>query len=538
MVTLPLALVVMFITLLNRCCCKRKVDQSAADTPGSGSPSADSPVMDTMSTAVTDGRPGRSALKQKDQFKEFRARGGAGSPRSPRSPRSPGGGSPGRSPRGSPGRSSSSPGRSPRDGSPRRTRGGRKTEGSPRSKAEKLERLRSRTMRSKSTLGADGKGDKGGSARSPRGSSPRKGKRRKDRMKKKLPRHKRIMRYIFGSCRRFSEWRAERKEFIQETWELIKDADEEDKWDYDNLDEFGNPTEISHILPNFIRFRITLYTILYWNPLVDLYDRCPSITSLLSKALKTLPSLVFLVALGWFGLSYYQNMMYEVGECRVHSLPTSFSNVGGTGTRVVGEYVVERFYPPTEEYGAGSLLQPCDVEVGCVQMDYGTTSLRSDDRCVDFKTFKWDEELPCYFYYTDPNGKQNTKLYCIGLPSNLQREGFTVVIAGGILLLTGGMAGLLAYRRIAHARHQREMALKQAQEEKEMEEAKLRIAQEEADEASRQRDRLRQEHLNFGTAPSETVSVASYDSYVEEQVEEEENEESSSSSSDSDSDDD
>merc|ERR1711974_474507 len=149
------------------------------------------------------------------------------------------------------------------------------------------------------------------------------------------------------------------------------------------------------------------------------------------------------------GLSVWNNMQYEEGVCFVHSMPDDFTTTDEFASRVRGTYTVVRHFNPTPLRPEGTVTQNCKVSVDCEKKDD-----RDDSRCITFKSWKWEQQIPCFYSEDDFYGTKGKELFCNGLPSDLQTELFTVVCAGIVLLFACGGYGLLWWRRYDMIRQQ------------------------------------------------------------------------------------
>lgn len=408
------------------------------------------------------GLPRRSKLKGENQFgNRLRRRAGSplGSPRGPGSPRS---------------------GRSPRQ-----ERGKRRH--------EMREQLAHRGLRSPASSAQGGR-----SARSEQ--SARVTKKRKGKMGDEVPKArlgpmarcldclncvKRLRRgrdAILG-------WRAQRRESLNELWELVNTLDEEEQNDTTNIDEFGNPVKADHTLPKGLRLRIRFYRVAYYAPLIDLFDRCPSTLRVLRTISLLVPLLGFLTAGGWLVYSIYWNSLYDEGACYVEVLPPAYEDTAEVESKVSGQYTVRRVYPPTSDRPGGSVLQECKVVVPCDKASYGSTGGESE-RCVIFRTWSLGEQMTCFYHQDDFYGDENMELFCLQRPSNLEREFFTLAIAGVILACTILICAVMAWRRRDYARQMKAAEAMAAKEAREFEEAKLKIEEREMEEVKRMKEKL------------------------------------------------
>lgn len=282
----------------------------------------------------------------------------------------------------------------------------------------------------------------------------------------------------------YEDWMHKRSLFIQNTWEMVEEEDEDDKFDYDNPDEFGNPMPVVHCVPKFIRVRYKVYLLLYYYPILDQLDKLPSCTSICLRMLRTVPTMGFIASLGFLGYSVWHNMQYEEGDCYVESMPDDFRSTGGFIHRVKGTYHVERFFEPTVQQAEGSMFLECEAVVDCEKEDH-----RSTERCVSFKTWAWGSHIECYYHKDDYYGNNGMRLYCLGRPSDLATEIFTVCIAGAIVVLVCVVDGIFIYRRRDFERQQRLASQEAEAAAMEIDAAKHEIEEREAAEATRVRER-------------------------------------------------
>lgn len=286
---------------------------------------------------------------------------------------------------------------------------------------------------------------------------------------------------------RFKQWKANRADYIEYMHEVVDALDDEEELDFDNLDEYGNPTENVRWFPRSLRHRWKFFLIVYWDPLVEFVERAPPIWNCIRCLLKILPVTFFLASVGWLGYSQYTNMQYEEGKCVVSALPKSFELLDTMESLVRGEYTVIRSFAPTPQQIEGTIEQKCHVTVSCKGVDYGATDARSDDRCVQFRTWSWGNKIECFYHKDDFYGTRGKQLYCLTLPSDLKREMLTCIIAGMVLFLSCFLVGIWTWRtrdmnkqaQLANAEHEREA--------QELAEAKRIIEARENEEAEKQR---------------------------------------------------
>jgi len=303
----------------------------------------------------------------------------------------------------------------------------------------------------------------------------------------------------------WEEFKARRAEYFEDIYELVDIMEEEEAYDWDNCDDNGNPRRVTFIMPGRIRRGWKIFLLAYWDPLIEFIENLPSIWWIFRIFVRLLPTLLFLAALVRLGIAVWINWQYDEGDCVVEKLPGRYVNTGGMDDGVEGAYTVKRSFPPTEERIEGFVLQQCDVQVQCKELNFGETESKDDDRCVDFQTWEWGDKITCFYHNDDFYGTKQEKLYCLDRPSTLETEIFTVIIAGLVLALVLFLSGLFAYRR-----RQAELEDRQAREamgnlEEETAEAKKTIEARELEEAQKQAERLQQGHPAAGEKDDDAV---------------------------------
>jgi len=284
-------------------------------------------------------------------------------------------------------------------------------------------------------------------------------------------------------------WRVHRKEYFKSINQIIDAMQEEEEYDWDNLDEEGNPARAVHVLPLSVRRNYRFFLLVYWDPFMDFLDHIPLLLKVIYRLIRALPFLAFMASLGWLSYSMWVNAQYRKGDCAVHKLPPEYITTGLIDERVEGTYWIERSYPATAEKVRGSVLQQCKVTVPCLTMDYGATNSYDDDRCVRFESWGWGDKIVCYYHKTDLHGEHGKEVYCLSLPSRLERETFTVIIAGILLLLSCLISGIYWWRKRDMVQQTAKAYKEAAAEEDEIAAAKQMIEEREAEEAKKQRER-------------------------------------------------
>jgi len=73
----------------------------------------------------------------------------------------------------------------------------------------------------------------------------------------------------------FDEWRENREFRMAEVIELVDIFMEEEDFDWDNLDDAGNPTQASHLIPRPVRRYYQFFMMWYWDPFLIPWNACP-----------------------------------------------------------------------------------------------------------------------------------------------------------------------------------------------------------------------------------------------------------------------
>jgi len=291
----------------------------------------------------------------------------------------------------------------------------------------------------------------------------------------------------------FRDWKEDRKIFLKKVSALLDTIAEEEEFDWDNVDEMGNPAKVNFLVPKNIRRGYRFFMLVYWDPIRDLLDQWPLALKCIRMFIRLLPCFAFCGACVWFGLSFLKNIQYVEGNCIVHRLPDGFATEGLIDEEVHSTYLVKRYYLETPERPAGVIMQECRAVVPCAKMDYGATGGYDDDRCVTFQQWKLGDQIPCYYDQDDFWGEKGTELSCLNLPSKMERETFTVAIAGMLNILICVIIGVYRWHNRDLHKQADLAAAEQAAAEAEEAAAKKAIEQAEADEALKQQEAVNRE---------------------------------------------
>jgi hypothetical protein len=264
---------------------------------------------------------------------------------------------------------------------------------------------------------------------------------------------------------------------------LIDTIEEEEEFDWENLDEHGNPAQNKFIFPRPVRRKYRIFVLIYFDPFVELLDNWPLFVKGVKWFIRFLPLFAMLGSFAWFGYNLWLNLQYVAGNCIVDKLPEVFNTVGKIDENVEATYIVQRFYAASPTRESGHVFQECVASVPCTEMDYGDSNSYDDDRCVVFQAWKLGDEIDCFYMNNDFWGDKGTELSCLTLPSKMERETFTVAIAVVVNVLICVILGVyrwhgndlkrqadLASAEAASAEAE-EAAAKKLIEEKEQEEA-------------------------------------------------------------------
>mmetsp|Transcript_87092 Transcript_87092/g.154091 ORF Transcript_87092/g.154091 Transcript_87092/m.154091 type:complete len:770 (+) Transcript_87092:70-2379(+) len=281
-------------------------------------------------------------------------------------------------------------------------------------------------------------------------------------------------------------WKYSRKGFWEKLEHMLSQLEEEEEWDFDNLNENGMPTQRVHTRPKWVRRNTRIFLFAYWDPFVDGLPSLKSVLMAMRWLVLILPISIFAVFASWLMRSMQTNMEYVEGDCEIESLPMVFKTKKGIRTTVSGTYTIRRFYEPSPLKPEGSVVQACNVTVPCHQEDLGRGDTDEDDKCDGFEMWARNDEILCYYNEADFYGDKNTQVFCLGRPSDLKQESFGVALAGLALGFSFLVALGILYRRWLNKRS----ALRDMhdREEKEAQEAKSLEArvQQEAKEAEEQ----------------------------------------------------
>lgn len=431
-----------------------------------------------------------------------RSPGRGGSPRSPRMSRSPGR---------SPGRSSP---RSPRGGSGSPGRGG---SGSPNSRRNMRKNMRENRMAAKKAAGGEspskspsrsrkGKTPTASSSTSPdRRRSPKKGRgaqgiqmspgrknkgknahlhRPPSRKEKKEEEEEGEEAKVKKTWKEwFEEKKAEWGERKDEIHEILDSIEEEEEFDWANLDEYGNPKRRTFLCPTQARRQFRYVLLMYWDPLLDLVEYVPAMVKYFCRIFLLTPFFVWVGAVVWLGYSLYLNSVHVESTCEIKEMPDSFETQGRVKIEVVGTYKVLRRYPPTNDRSmlAGIAEHSCEVRVPCDSMSWGDSAAYTDDDCAEFDAFNWGDQITCYFHQDDPAGWSDRRLYCLNPPSSLEQEFFAFISTTIVLAGTATCFTYVKYKRAQQRREDADFVHAQQQKEEEELEAKSAVEQKDLD---------------------------------------------------------
>eukprot|EP00931_Biecheleriopsis_adriatica_P079870 TRINITY_DN5320_c0_g1_i1.p1 TRINITY_DN5320_c0_g1~~TRINITY_DN5320_c0_g1_i1.p1 ORF type:complete len:784 (-),score=164.92 TRINITY_DN5320_c0_g1_i1:187-2538(-) len=255
----------------------------------------------------------------------------------------------------------------------------------------------------------------------------------------------------------YQVWLYSRKEFWAKLDGVMSTIEEEEEFDFQNLDAFGMPKRRHHNTPLWLRryWRVLIFA--YWEPVIDLLPSVKKFFMVLRWLILLAPVCLFGAAGGWLLFSATYNMQFLDGECQIEKLPETFKTKKGIVTTVTGRYQVRRFYAPSPTETEGYVLSYCDVTVECKNEDLGRGDTAEDDRCDSFQMWAWQDSIECFYHQDDYFGDGGTELYCLGRPSNLQQEMFSFAVAGIILFVSLIVACLILYRSSIDRRHAREV---------------------------------------------------------------------------------
>jgi len=261
----------------------------------------------------------------------------------------------------------------------------------------------------------------------------------------------------------FRDWWYFRIIYLKKVAALLDQIQEEEEFDWDNLDEQGNPTKNVFLMPTSVRRKYRWF-------------------------IRLLPLFALMATFAWFGVSLWRNLSYVEGDCKVQKLPKAYETIGSIDEHVQATYIVTRYYVSTPVRPAGHVIQECKAVVPCSKMDYGATNSYSDDRCVTFQSWKLGESITCYYDSNDYIGDKGTELVCLDLPSKMERETFTVAI---VLVLNILICVVVGVYRWSQSDLKRQGDLAQAEQEAQAAEeaaAKKMIEEKEAADALAQKE--------------------------------------------------
>lgn len=293
--------------------------------------------------------------------------------------------------------------------------------------------------------------------------------------------------------RYFRDWWRARNAYFKRVFAVIDTIEDEEEFDWDNLDESGNPAQNKFFFPKILRRRGRFCMLVYIDPLIELLDNWPLFVKGIRWLIRLMPLFAMLGSFAWFGYNLWRNLRYVPGECIVERLPLMFETTGKIDEMVTAGYIVRRMFVASPTRPAGSVIQECIANVPCSKMDYGATNAYDDDRCVVFQAWKLGDEIPCYYEQGDFWGDKGTELSCLSLPSKMERETFTVVIAVVINALICVILGIYKWR-VRDLARQADLANSEAQKAEEEEAAAKKLIEEkEAEEALKQAEAVNRE---------------------------------------------
>jgi len=293
--------------------------------------------------------------------------------------------------------------------------------------------------------------------------------------------------------RYFRDWWRTRNAYFKRVCAVIDTIEEEEEFDWDNLDENGSPAQNKFFFPKILRRKGRFFILVYLNPLIELLDNWPLFVKGIRWLIRLMPLFAMFGAFAWFGYMLYRNLQFVPGECIVTRLPLMFETTGKIDEMVTAAYIVRRMYVASPTRPRGSIIQDCLAIVPCSKMDYGATNAYNDDRCVVFQAWKLGDKIPCYYEQDDFWGDKGTELSCLSLPSKMERESFTVAIAITINMLICVILGIYKWHK-SDLNKQSDLATQeQAKAEAEEAEAKKKIEEKEAEEALKQAEAVNRE---------------------------------------------
>lgn len=248
----------------------------------------------------------------------------------------------------------------------------------------------------------------------------------------------------------FDRKKIEREERYWEIQDLLDIMAEEEEYDWENLDEYGNPKRRSFLCPAKIRRNQRYVLIVYWDPLLDAVEYVPAMIRKFCRIFLFTPFFGLIGATSWLGYSMYLNSVHVKSTCEIKAMPEGFETQGRIKIEVVGTYDVLRRYPPTTDRSmlGGIAEQSCEVRVPCESMSWGDSAAYSDDDCAEFATFNWGQQITCYFHQDDPAGWHGKRLYCLNQPSDLEQETFACLATLALVLLCVTVYLYIRWKRI------------------------------------------------------------------------------------------
>jgi hypothetical protein len=254
----------------------------------------------------------------------------------------------------------------------------------------------------------------------------------------------------------------ERRKWLRQVSVVLDKVEEEEAFDWDDLDDDGNPMPNSFWCPRLVRRGSRFCLLVYIDPFLELLAFLPEIHVVAKWTLRFLPLVGFCLAFGWFSLAIYKNWQYKQGDCTVEKLPEAYDTIGMIIEEVEAVYIVRRYFQATPDRAKGSKIQECKATVSCGEMEYSRSESNEHARCVAFESWKLGDGIECYYHQDDYWGDDDRELFCLGLPSKLERETFTLGVSFLLLCLSCFITGVVSWRK-NDLKHQSELAQKELQ---------------------------------------------------------------------------
>lgn len=286
-------------------------------------------------------------------------------------------------------------------------------------------------------------------------------------------------------------WKKSRVPLWEKLEKVLDLLQEEEEFDFENIDANGIPARRFHSSPAWVRRSVRIFLFAYWDPLLDFLPSAKSVLLAFRWLIVLVPIALFVAASMWLTTSLLQNLEYLPGDCFIETLPKKFEIKSGITRMVTGRYTIRRLYEPSSERAGGMVIQECSVAVECKNVNSGRGDTDGDDTCESFKMWAWKDPIECFYHQDDYFGDQKRELYCLGRPSNLQQELFGTGVSAVGVMITGLLVVIVLWRKREHRRYLLELELQANREKEQSAQVLLDRVKREEEDANRQAEKNR-----------------------------------------------